>query len=91
MAIKGLSIPVCGNYAATGNKTTYSDPFIADSAVEYGISWTTSCLLYTSFLYSCLIIPAFVAGCFNILIILLQILLIIGCLPFHLLFQWLWD
>lgn len=42
MAIKGLSIPVCGNYAATGNNTTYSDPFIADSAVEYGISWTTS-------------------------------------------------
>ena len=36
-------------------------------------------------------LPAFVAGCFNILIILLQILLIIGCLPFHLLFQWLWD
>ena len=34
MAIKGLSIPVCGNYAATGNNTTYSDP--------YGISWTTS-------------------------------------------------
>lgn len=44
-----------------------------------------------AFLYSCLIIPAFVTGCFNILIILLQILLIIVCLPFHLLFQWLWD
>ena len=42
MAIKGLSIPVCGNYSATGDTVTYSDPYMADEAVEYGISWTTS-------------------------------------------------
>lgn len=42
MAIKGLSIPVCGKYTAIGNTVTYSDPFVADAAVEYGISWTMS-------------------------------------------------
>ena len=43
MAIKGLSIPVCGNYSYSSDtgKVTYEDPFIADSAVEYGVSWTT--------------------------------------------------
>lgn len=38
MAIKGLSIPVCGTYQADGNTVTYSDPFIADDAVEYSIA-----------------------------------------------------
>lgn len=44
MAIKGLSIPVCGSYAydAEEDKVTYSDPFIADSAIEYGATWTVS-------------------------------------------------
>ena len=42
MAIKGLSIPICGAYSATGTTVTYSEPYVADKAVEYGISWTTS-------------------------------------------------
>ena len=44
MAIKGLSIPVCGiySYDAGENEVTYSDPFIADSAIEYGATWTVS-------------------------------------------------
>ena len=41
MAIKGLSIPVCGKYLNTGGTVTYSDAFVADHAVEYGVSWTT--------------------------------------------------
>lgn len=43
MAIKGLSIPVMGNYnydESTGN-VTYTDPFIANKAAEYSVSWTT--------------------------------------------------
>ena len=44
MAIKGLSIPVCGTYSydAEEDTVTYSDPFIADSAIEYGATWTVS-------------------------------------------------
>ena len=41
MAIKGLSIPVCGKYLNTGGTVTYSDAFVADHAVEHGVSWTT--------------------------------------------------
>ena len=43
MAIKGLSIPVCGNYSYSSDtgKVTYEEPFIADAAVEYSVSWTT--------------------------------------------------
>lgn len=40
MAIKGLSIPVCGNYQNNNGTVTYTEPFIADSAIEYGVSWT---------------------------------------------------
>lgn len=43
MAIKGLSIPVMGNYnydESTGN-VTYTDPFIANKAAEYSVTWTT--------------------------------------------------
>lgn len=36
MAIKGLSIPICGNYEHKGaGIVEYTAPFIADSAVEY--------------------------------------------------------
>lgn len=44
MAIKGLSIPVCGTYSydAEEETVTYSEPFIADSAIEYGATWTVS-------------------------------------------------
>ena len=44
MAIKGLSIPVCGTYSydAEEDTVTYSEPFIADSAIEYGATWTVS-------------------------------------------------
>lgn len=40
MAIKGLSIPVCGEYAysTTTGEATYSDGFVASKAVEYGIT-----------------------------------------------------
>lgn len=43
MAIKGLSIPICGNYTydeSTG-QTTYSAPFVANKAAEYSVSWST--------------------------------------------------
>lgn len=42
MAIKGLSYPVCGNYTNTDGAVTYAEPFIADAAIEWGVSWTTS-------------------------------------------------
>lgn len=42
MAIKGLSIPIVANYAATGKSTTYSNGIVAGAAVEYTASWTTS-------------------------------------------------
>ncbi len=42
MAIKGLSIPVIGDYKNNDNNVTYSNPVVADKAVEYGVSWTTS-------------------------------------------------
>lgn len=43
MAIKGLSIPVCGKYTHNGNgKVTYSEPFIADSLVEYSFEANAS-------------------------------------------------
>lgn len=41
MAIKGLSIPVCGKYKYENGKATYSEPTIADKAVEYSVSWST--------------------------------------------------
>lgn len=38
MAIKGVSIPIVAKYEHDGNgKVTYSDPFIADAAVEYSV------------------------------------------------------
>lgn len=40
--IKGLSIPVVGKYQNNNGTVTYSEPTIADHAVSYGISWTTS-------------------------------------------------
>lgn len=43
MAIKGLSIPVAGNYKHDGNgKVSYTDPFIADSLVEYSFEANSS-------------------------------------------------
>lgn len=43
MAIKGLSIPVCGNYKHDGNgKVTYSEPFVADHLVEYAFESNSS-------------------------------------------------
>lgn len=42
MAIKGLSIPVIGDYENEGKNVTYSNPTVADKAVEYGVSWTTT-------------------------------------------------
>lgn len=42
MAIKGLSIPIVANYAATGSNVTYSNGMVAGAAVEYTASWTTS-------------------------------------------------
>lgn len=42
MAIKGLSIPIVANYAATGSSVTYSNGTVAGAAVEYTASWTTS-------------------------------------------------
>lgn len=41
MAIKGLSIPVCGTYSNSDGTVTYSEPFIANKAIEYSVSWTT--------------------------------------------------
>lgn len=40
MAIKGLSIPVVGKYANNNGTVTYSDPTVANKAIEYSISWT---------------------------------------------------
>lgn len=42
MAIKGLSIPIVANYAASKNTVTYSNGIVAGAAVEYTASWTTS-------------------------------------------------
>ncbi|RGU89801.1 phage tail protein [Clostridium sp. AF15-17LB] len=43
MAIKGLSIPICAKYNHGGSgKVTYSEPFVADSAVEYSFEAETS-------------------------------------------------
>ena len=43
MAIKGLSIPVCGKYTNNGNgSVSYSEPFIADSLVEYSFEANAS-------------------------------------------------
>lgn len=42
MAIKGLSIPTCGEYNAVGTKVTYSNPYTADHAVEYSFEAETS-------------------------------------------------
>lgn len=43
MAIKGLSRPVIGDYIkGEGNAVTYSNPEVADKAVEYSVSWTTT-------------------------------------------------
>lgn len=39
MAIKGLSIPVCGTYKKEEDRVSYEEPFVADHAVEYGVSW----------------------------------------------------
>ena len=41
MAIKGLSIPVCGTYKKEEDRVSYEEPFVADHAVEYGVSWGT--------------------------------------------------
>lgn len=43
MAIKGLSIPVMGvyNYDESTGNVTYTNPFIANKAAEYSVSWTT--------------------------------------------------
>lgn len=41
MAIKGLSIPVCGKYTNTEGRITYSEPTMADKAIEYSVSWST--------------------------------------------------
>lgn len=40
MATKGLSKPVCGLYKNNNGTVSYSDPYRADKAVEYGVSWT---------------------------------------------------
>lgn len=41
--IKGLSIPICAPYAHDGNgKVTYSEPYVADHAVEYSIEVSSS-------------------------------------------------
>ena len=42
MAVKGLSIPVCGVYENTDGVVKYKEPFVADHAVEYGVSWEVS-------------------------------------------------
>lgn len=38
MAIWGLSVPVCGEYSASGNTVTYENAFICNKAVEYSTS-----------------------------------------------------
>lgn len=42
MAIKGLAIPVFGEYNFDGNTVTYTNGFIAGSAIEYGVEIETS-------------------------------------------------
>lgn len=42
MAIKGLSIPVCGNYNFSGGVVTYTNGFIADKAIEYSAEFETA-------------------------------------------------
>lgn len=43
MAIKGVSIPICAEYSHDGNgAVTYSNAYIADSAVEYSIEVSAS-------------------------------------------------
>ncbi|MFR5876324.1 MAG: major tail protein [Eubacterium sp.] len=43
MAIKGLSIPVIGDYSVTDSgSVSYSNPAVADRAVEYSASWETT-------------------------------------------------
>ena len=39
MAIKGLSIPVCGTYKKEEDRVSYEEPFVAEHAVESGASW----------------------------------------------------
>lgn len=39
MAIKGLTTPVIGDYEATGNTVNYSNPIVAEKAVEYSASF----------------------------------------------------
>lgn len=41
MAIKGLSIPICGEYTNSNGTVTYSNAMICNKAVEYSISWET--------------------------------------------------
>lgn len=41
MAIKGLSKPICGEYAAAAGVVTYSKPYAADHAVEYSFEAET--------------------------------------------------
>lgn len=38
MAIKGLSIPVVGNYTNTSGTVTYSNPLVADKAISYSLT-----------------------------------------------------
>lgn len=40
--IKGLSIPVIADYKNEDGTVSYENPIVADHAVSYGISWTTS-------------------------------------------------
>lgn len=37
MAIKGLAVPVFGEYNYNGGKATYTNGFVAGSAIEYGV------------------------------------------------------
>lgn len=40
MAIKGLSIPICGEYNNNNGAVTYSNPLVVNKAVEYSVAWT---------------------------------------------------
>lgn len=42
MAIKGLAVPVFGNYHYNGLSVVYTDGFVAGAAIEYGIEVETS-------------------------------------------------
>lgn len=42
MAIKGLKVPVFGDYNFDGNKVFYTNGFVAGKAVEYGVETETS-------------------------------------------------